>query len=52
MVPDDFSFPRAITGGKPERVVCLDESSAGNYQLKANAVQTFKTNGIVRFRTV
>ena len=43
---------RAIADGKPERVVCLDEGFAGNDQLKANAVQTFKTKGIVKFQTV
>ena len=31
---------------KPERVVCLDEGFAGNDQLKANAVQTFRTKGV------
>ena len=43
---------RAIAEKKPERVVCLDEGFAGNDQLKANAVQTFKTKGIVKFQTV
>jgi adenine-specific DNA-methyltransferase len=43
---------RAIADAKPERVVCLDEGFAGNDQLKANAVQTFKTKGIVKFQTV
>lgn len=43
---------RAIAEGKPERVVCLDEGFSGNDQLKANAVQTFKTKGIVKFQTV
>ena len=43
---------RAIAEGKPERVVCLDAGFAGNDQLKANAVQTFKTKGIVKFQTV
>ncbi|MBK7575525.1 MAG: hypothetical protein IPI26_09800 [Elusimicrobia bacterium] len=33
---------RAMADKKPERVVCLDEGFAGNDQLKANAVQTFK----------
>jgi adenine-specific DNA-methyltransferase len=42
---------RAMADKKPERVVCLDEGFAGNDQLKANAVQTFKTKGVV-FRTV
>lgn len=43
---------RAIAERKPERVVCLDEGFAGNDQLKANAVQTFKTKGVTSFRTV
>ena len=43
---------RAMAGQKPERVVCLDEGFAGNDQLKANAVQIFKTKGITSFRTV
>ena len=42
---------RAMADKKPERVVCLDEGFAGNDQLKTNAVQTFKSKGIV-FRTV
>lgn len=43
---------RAIADRKPERVVCLDEGFAGNDQLKANAVQTFRTKGITSFKTV
>jgi adenine-specific DNA-methyltransferase len=43
---------RAIAEVKPERVVCLDEGFAGNDQLKANAVQTFKTKGVTSFKTV
>jgi adenine-specific DNA-methyltransferase len=43
---------RAIAALKPERVVCLDEGFAGNDQLKANAVQTFKTKGVTSFKTV
>ncbi len=42
---------RAIAQKKPERVVCLDEGFAGNDQLKANAVQIFKTQGVTSFRT-
>lgn len=42
---------RAMAEKKPERVVCLDEGFAGNDQLKTNAVQTFKSKGVV-FRTV
>jgi len=43
---------RAMAERKPERVVCLDEGFAGNDQLKANAVQIFKTKGVVSFKTV
>ena len=43
---------RAIADAKPERVVCLDEGFAGNDQLKANAVQSFRTKGITSFKTV
>ena len=43
---------RAIADRKPERVVCLDEGFEGNDQLKANAVQTFKTKGVTSFKTV
>jgi len=34
---------RAIAARMPERVVCLDEAFRGNDQLKANAVQIFKS---------
>jgi adenine-specific DNA-methyltransferase len=43
---------RAIAAKKPERVVCLDEGFAGNDQLKANAVQIFRTQGVISFKTV
>jgi adenine-specific DNA-methyltransferase len=43
---------RAIAETKPERVVCLDEGFADNDQLKANAVQTFRTKGVTSFKTV
>ncbi len=43
---------RAMAEKKPERVVCLDEGYAGNDQLKANAVQIFKTKGVTSFKTV
>jgi adenine-specific DNA-methyltransferase len=43
---------RAIAQRKPERVVCLDEGFAGNDQLKANAVQIFKTKGVTSLKTV
>lgn len=43
---------RAIADARPERVVCLDAGFAGNDQLKANAVQTFRTKGVTSFKTV
>jgi adenine-specific DNA-methyltransferase len=43
---------RAMAAGRPERVVCLDEGFAGNDQLKANAVQIFKTVDVTSFKTV
>lgn len=43
---------RALADQVPERVVCLDEGFAGNDQLKANAVQIFKTKGVTSFKTV
>ncbi|WP_205617154.1 site-specific DNA-methyltransferase [Pelomicrobium methylotrophicum] len=43
---------RAMAAEKPARVVCLDAGFAGNDQLKANAVQTFKTAGVASFKTV
>lgn len=43
---------RAMADKKPERVVCLDEGFANNDQLKANAVQIFKTKGVTSFKTV
>jgi adenine-specific DNA-methyltransferase len=43
---------RAMAERKPERVVCLDEGFAGNDQLKANAVEIFKTKGVTSFKTV
>ncbi len=43
---------RAMAERRPTRVVCLDEGFAGNDQLKANAVQIFKTKGVTSFKTV
>jgi adenine-specific DNA-methyltransferase len=43
---------KAIADRKPERVVCLDRGFSKNDQLKANAVQIFKSKGIEIFRTV
>jgi len=42
---------RALAEKKPQRVICLDLGFAGNDQLKANAVQIFKTKDVV-FKTV
>lgn len=50
--PFTLELIRAISDTKPERVVCLDEGFAGNDQLKANAVQTFRTKGVTSFKTV
>lgn len=41
-----------IADQKPERVVCLDKGFENNDQLKANAVQIFRTKGVVSFKTV
>ena len=43
---------RSMAERKPERVVCLDAGFAGNDQLKANAVQVFRTKGVSSFKTV
>jgi adenine-specific DNA-methyltransferase len=43
---------QAIAGKKPDRVICLDAGFAGNDQLKANAVQLFKTHEITSFKTI
>lgn len=50
---------RAMAEANPVQVICLDESFAGNDQLKTNAVQTFKsrttadeTHQQIVFRTV
>lgn len=43
---------RAMADLRPERVVCLDAGFAGNDQLKANAVQIFKSKGVTKFLTV
>lgn len=50
--PLTLELIRAMATRKPERVVCLDEGFAGNDQLKANAVQLFKTQGVTSFKTV
>ncbi|MGV8027088.1 MAG: site-specific DNA-methyltransferase [Anaerolineaceae bacterium] len=43
---------RAMATQKPERVVCLDAGFTGNDQLKTNAVEIFKTQGVPSFKTV
>ena len=43
---------RAMAERKPQRVVCLDRGFDGNDQLKANAVQLFRTEGVTSFKTV
>jgi len=50
--PYTLELIRAMAERKPERVVCLDEGFVGNDQLKANAVQIFKTRGVTSFKTV
>jgi adenine-specific DNA-methyltransferase len=50
--PYTLELIRTMAEAKPERVVCLDEGFAGNDQLKANAVQIFKTKGVTSFKTV
>jgi adenine-specific DNA-methyltransferase len=37
---------------KLDRVVCLDEGSAGNDQLKTRAVRTMKAKGVTAFTAV
>ena len=46
------SIEQNIAQKKPQRVVCLDESFAGNDQIKANVVQIFKTKGVTSFKPV
>jgi adenine-specific DNA-methyltransferase len=43
---------RAIAGRKPERVVCLDAGFAGRDEIKANAVQIFRSKDVKKFKTV
>ena len=43
---------RAMADRTPERVVCLDAGFAGDDQLKANAVQIFRSKGVTSFKTV
>ena len=50
--PLTLDLIRAMAESKPERAVCLDEGFAGNDQLKTNAVQIFRSKGVVSFKTV
>ena len=50
--PLTLGLIRGIAALKPERVVLLDEGFAGNDQLKANAVLTFRDKGVQSFKTV
>jgi adenine-specific DNA-methyltransferase len=43
---------RALADRRPERVVFLDAGFAGKDQLKANAVQIFRSKGVTSFKTV
>lgn len=43
---------RALAARKPDRVVMRESAFAGNDQLKTNAVQTFKTQGVTSFKVV
>jgi len=52
LLVEQFLAVRFDIGRKPERVVFLDEGFAGNDQLKANAMQIFKTKGVTSFKTV
>ncbi len=47
-----LEFIRALAARKPDRVVMRESAFAGNDQLKANAVQTFKSAGVTSFKVV
>lgn len=47
-----LEFIRALAARKPDRVVMRESAFAGNDQLKANAVQTFKFHGVTSFKVV
>ena len=52
-LPGNADLPECITGiaaRKPIGVVCLDQSFAGNDQLKTDAAQTMKAEGVTSFR--
>jgi adenine-specific DNA-methyltransferase len=48
----NLNFIRAVADRKPDRVVMRESAFAGNDQLKANAVQTFKSKGVTSFKVV
>lgn len=47
-----LEFIRALAARKPDRIVMRESAFAGNDQLKANAVQTFKAAGVTSFKVV
>lgn len=47
-----LEFIRALASRKPDRVVMRESAFAGNDQLKTNAVQTFKSQGVTSFKVV
>jgi len=47
-----LEFVRELAARKPDRVVMRESSFAGNDQLKTNAVQTFKSQGVTSFKVV
>jgi len=47
-----LQFIRALAARKPDRVVMRESAFAGNDQLKTNAVQTFKSQGVTSFKVV
>jgi adenine-specific DNA-methyltransferase len=47
-----LEFIRALAARKPDRVVMRESAFKGNDQLKANAVQTFKSQGVTSFKVV
>jgi adenine-specific DNA-methyltransferase len=47
-----LEFIRAVASRKPDRVVMRESAFAGNDQLKTNAVQTFKSQGVTSFKVV
>lgn len=48
----NLEFIRALAAKKPDRVVMRESAFTGNDQLKTNAVQTFKSQGVTSFKVV